>query len=140
MTPPSLLRERLSQERALAQFAPESWPDVTFAFHPSVQALEFLSGIAAAYAHVREQRTEEKASRQIETERETIISWRNDNSVFYRVMGAEEKFAQAAAARGQSFGEICGLLSQRDGDASADEAAGLLARWFNDGLVAKVTA
>jgi hypothetical protein len=38
----------------LAQFAPDNWPDLTFAFHPSVKSLDFLEGTAKAYASVRE--------------------------------------------------------------------------------------
>jgi hypothetical protein len=125
---------------ALGQFAPEAWPDLTFAFHPSVKALEFSTGTAEVYALAKEPHGEQEALGRIEGTRETILFWRNDSGVFYRAIDAGEKLARAAVASGQSFGEICQLLSQRDGGATAEVAAGLLARWFADGLIVKISA
>jgi hypothetical protein len=60
--------------------------------------------------------------------------------VFDRAIDPGDKLAHAAAANGQNFGEICELLSQLDGGATAEVAAGLLAHWFADGLIAEVTS
>jgi hypothetical protein len=124
---------------SLAHVAPADWPDLTFAFHPSVKTLDLLHGTAQAYARTRGDEDAE-ASRQTQAaDGETILFWRNDGGVCYRAIHAGEKLALTEAAAGSNFAELCAALTARtDGADVTAQAAGFLARWFNDGLVAQV--
>jgi len=124
---------------ALAQVAPADWPDLTFAFHPSVEMLDLLQGTAQAYARARGDEEAEAARQMPPTDGETILFWRNDGRVFYRAIDAGEKPALTEAASFSNFARLCAALAARTGGADVTaQAAALLTRWFNDGLVSRV--
>ncbi|MGO9674718.1 MAG: putative DNA-binding domain-containing protein [Methylocella sp.] len=124
---------------SLAHVAPADWPGLTFAFHPSVTTLDLLQGTAQAYARTRGHEDAEGAHQMLAADCETILFWRNDGGVFYRAIDAGEKLAQAEAAGRSNFAQLCAALAERSAGADVTaQAAGFLARWFNDGLVAQV--
>ena len=62
--------------------------------------------------------------------------WRQDGGVYHCAMDATERVALAALREGRSFGEICEATADIDPAEAATEAAALLARWIEDGLIA----
>jgi hypothetical protein len=126
---------------SLAHVAPADWPDLMFTFHPSVTTLDLLQGTAQAYALTRGDEDAE-TSRQLQSaDDETILFWRNDGGVFYRAIAAGEKLALTEAASFSNFARLCAALAARTaGPDVTAQAAGFLARWFNDGLVSRVLA
>lgn len=125
---------------SLAHVAPANWPDLTFTFHPSVKMLDLLQGTAQAYARTRGDEDSE-ASRQMQSaDDETILFWRNDGGVFYRAIDAGEKPALTEAASCSNFAQLCAALAARTAGADVTaQAAAFLSRWFNDGLVSRVS-
>ena len=64
--------------------------------------------------------------------------WRQNGGVYHCAMDAMEGVALAALREGRSFGEICEATADIDRAEAAAEAAALLARWIEDGLIAGV--
>jgi len=67
--------------------------------------------------------------RRTATSRPLAIVWRRDLAVFYRRLSQSEAQALDAAIAGESFGYWCAKLP------TPLAAAGMLHRWFSDGLV-----
>lgn len=69
--------------------------------------------------------------------RSTLLRvWRHEERVRWRAISAREDAALALLARGACFGEICEELARSAGDeATAAEAASLLATWIADGCL-----
>jgi Putative DNA-binding domain len=120
---------------ALAEFAAEDQPQLAFAFAPSVTLLQLIEGTMEVFAAAVE--GTETMPPQSEAQ-EFVLVWRDLSlEPLYRLLDEEEALAFDAAKSGATLDEICGLLALRhDRDAAAGLAAGFLARWFGDGLVA----
>ena len=70
-----------------------------------------------------------------------VIVWRKAFTSCFREVGEDERAAIAHFQRGGTFGELCTLLIERHGEtAGVNVAAGLLAQWFKDELIADATA
>ena len=112
---------------------------MTFTFHPSVRTLDLLQGTARAYARTRGEEEPEAPRLMPPADGETILFWRNDGGVFYRAIDAGEKLALTEAASFSNFARLCAALAAQTAGADVTAlAAGFLARWFNDGLIARV--
>ena len=64
--------------------------------------------------------------------------WRQDGMVYHADMDVLEREALARLRAGQSFGQICEALTDLEAEKAAAEAASLLARWIEDGLIARL--
>ena len=64
--------------------------------------------------------------------------WRQDGGVYHCAMDALERVALAALREGRCFGEICEAMAEVQPAEAPEEAAALLARWIEDGLIAGV--
>jgi len=62
--------------------------------------------------------------------------WRRDFLVYQASMDATEEAAFAELEHGTTFGALCGQFAQVHGPAAPREAAALLLRWIDDGLLA----
>jgi hypothetical protein len=137
----------------LAEFSPEDWPRLCFAFHPSLRLIDVADGTLDAYAaaNVEEEEApdnDEEAPRSNEgdgpsegrpTESETIAVWRSDLDPAYRQLDPDEYLALCEAMAGQSFGDICQLVAfQNEGQPAAERLAQFLVTWFSEGLVIDV--
>jgi Putative DNA-binding domain len=70
-----------------------------------------------------------------------LIVWRKDMLSHFRVADRAEGQALGAIAAGQEFGSLCASLTEQLGpDAALSQAGGWLAQWFQDGLIARVSA
>jgi hypothetical protein len=64
--------------------------------------------------------------------------WRQDGGVYHCAMDPLERTALAALRAGRSFGEICEAMTELEPAEAPGEAAALLARWIEDGLIAGI--
>lgn len=116
---------------ALAQFAPEDWPRLAFALHPSLTLLELSAGTLAAYGGEPDEEREGAAAV------EHAAIWRIEHESAYRALEPEEFVALSEARAGRAFGDICQMAAfQQQGEMSAERLAQFLASWFEDGMVA----
>jgi hypothetical protein len=127
-----------SEIGALASIPAEAWPRLRFGLQKSLALLTLSGGTLAAYEAAAADNPLPSRSGAGE---EMIIVWRDRGlQVRYRMLGEAERLALTEAGAGKTFGEICSLLAFLDeSDAVAARAAGFLARWFTDGLIALVT-
>jgi hypothetical protein len=119
---------------ALAAYAPQDWPRLVFAFHPSLRLVSAPVGTIELYEALS---SEGPASRpEPSDERETVAVWRSGVDPAYRTLSADEFLALNEALAGKSFGGICQLVAFQEDEAAAPERlAQFLVNWFSDGLV-----
>jgi hypothetical protein len=67
-----------------------------------------------------------------------IRIWRQDGVVYHAAMDAVEREALALLRTGERFAGICEALGHLDDATAAAEAGALLARWVEDGLIARL--
>jgi hypothetical protein len=118
----------------LATVAPERWPTLGFAFHPSLRRIGLTTNVVSIVK--AESKGEPLPSpARIDVRSEWLI-WRNSLDVQYRPLDSAESAALDAALRGAAFGEICEIVSEHcDADAAPLRAASLLKQWLVDGCV-----
>lgn len=121
---------------ALGNVGSEDWPQLVFAFHPSVTILDLARGTGQLY----EAHTEGGEPATIQDGQETTVFWRSDNQFVYRHVEEDERLALLEARRGEKFGDICALLAFRSNDENVTQrVAGFLSQWFSDGLIARAS-
>jgi hypothetical protein len=116
----------------LAGVQPAQWPQLRFTFTQSLRRLTVSSNCVNWWRYACAQQA--RPTRWRDTCPQHWLVWRQDLAVFYRRLSQAEARALDAALAGHSFGELCEALS----DPAA--AAGLLHRWFSEGLVVKADA
>lgn len=121
---------------ALGTVAPEAWPALRFALHPSVRVLACEWPVHAVRAAV--DRGEPAADP--EPGATPLCVWRQDLAVFHCPLDAAEFAALAAVETGASFGEVCATTDglAADGD-TPQRMAEALARWLANGWIADLT-
>ena len=94
---------------ALAAYAPQDWPRLVFAFHPSLRLISAPAGTVELY----EALSSEGAAPQLEPsdEEEAVAVWRSGFDPAYRTLSADEFLALNEALAGKSFGGICQLVA-----------------------------
>jgi hypothetical protein len=119
----------------LAEIQPENWPRLSFKFHPSALRLDCHTNAPDIWLSLKEAREPPKVQELAKPSH--ILVWRGDIPKF-RLLGPEEAMMWAEAARGTSFGTLCGLLATFGGFHGAEaRAAGYLLGWLNSGLLAE---
>lgn len=118
----------------LARIAPEEWAQLRFDWHPSLRRLALLWNAPQLWKAVSEQA--EPPEFTVREEPVQWLLWRQDLRTYYRSLCAEEAAALEAAQAGQSFGDLCTLLSACFGEEQAPaRAAGFLRQWVESGLI-----
>jgi hypothetical protein len=121
---------------SLRDIDPRDWPNLTFAFHPSVTLLDLSNGTAQLYQALVEGNQPTESSHG----KETVVFWRSDGQSLYRILSEDERLALIEAKQGKNFGEICALLAFRINCEDVPlRAAGFLSQWFTDGLIARLS-
>ena len=98
----------------LAQVAPEDWGDLCFEWHASVRRLALSWNAPQIWKAV----SDEAEPPEVVFNPEPVewLLWRHELRTFFRSLEPGEVVALAAAREGQSFGEICALLSAESGE------------------------
>lgn len=121
----------------MSQVAAESWPQLTFKFHPSVRWLD-LHYNAPPY-WVALDNNEELPEKLVNKVPTRWLMWRKGMSPNWRSLDVAEAWAVEAAFNGVNFSELCeGLLEWTGADSVAMIAAGFLKQWIHDELIVLV--
>ncbi len=118
----------------LTTLDPAAWPALRLEFHPARQRLSLSWNVPAVYAAIAGGEPLPALARQMAPL--TWLVWRQDLAVKWRSLDAAEAWALDAAMRGKDFAALCAGLCDYYPEAEVPGvAAGLLRRWFDDGLV-----
>ncbi len=121
----------------MAKIAPDSWPQLVFVPHASMQRLNLEWNAPAIWKAADKDEplpSPEKAPHPI-----GWVMWRQGLQIYFRSLSVDEAFALDALLRGESFGGICeGLTEWIDAQNVAMHAAGLLKQWLSDSLIQKI--
>jgi len=129
-------------ETAAAGIAPQAWPGITIAFHPSVHLVDYHWNIIDLWRTVRDQ--QEVPSPEALPEASSCLIWRQDLTTRYRILETDEAEALRAALQGASFAGLCEIVTHILPDAEDENgqleialrSAGLLKTWLSEGMVA----
>jgi hypothetical protein len=122
---------------ALARVKPHEWAELCFAWHPSLRRVALAWNAPQIWKAVGDEAEPPEA--QLSCEPVEWLLWRQDLRTYFRSLPPAEVIALEAARAGQSFGELCSLLSTQLGDAQAPAAAaGFLKGWIESGLIVAV--
>lgn len=119
---------------ALARVAPESWAGLRFDWHPAVHRLALAWNAPQIWKAVSDNAEPPEVA--FSAEPVEWLLWRQDLRTYFRSLPPAEAAALDAAREGQSFGELCALLSETLGEAEAPaKAASFLRDWVESGLI-----
>lgn len=122
---------------ALAAFASEDRPRLTFRFHPSVRLLDLSAGTTAAWAAAI--KPEDSGDAVAPEGRERVIVWHYRGEALYRTVDSDEGLALERALAGGLLAEICEAEDAEDsGTLAVEHLAHWLSAWFGRGLIAGV--
>lgn len=121
----------------MVQLAPETWPSLQLTFHASLRRLELQWNVAPIW---RALTRDEKPDAAHDARKPVAwLVWRQQLTLFYRSLEADEAWALDAARGGANFAGICeGLCEWNQPDSVALRAAGFLRQWIADGLIVQL--
>ena len=123
----------------LAAIAPQDWPQMRFALHPSVSLLDLNWRIGPIWHELNEDA--DAVTEQPDALDHTLLVWRQELECKWRSLDQAEALALRAVLRGETFADVCELLAGSGDEAAADSpllAASLLQQWLVDGLLVQV--
>lgn len=120
---------------ALAALAPEAWPGLVLAPHPTAIRLTFKTNAADIWSALKNETAPPKAEHLIEPQ--PILVWRWDLMAHFRPLSAEEAMMWDEAAEGVRFGVLCEMVATFAGEDDAElRAATYLKGWIDTGMLA----
>ena len=121
----------------MARIAPNDWPWLVFVPHASVQRLNLEWNAPTLWKAADKDEPlplPEKAPHPV-----GWVMWRQGLQIYFRSLSVDEAFALDALLRGETFGALCGGLTEWiDAQNVAVHAAGLLKQWLTDGLIREI--
>jgi hypothetical protein len=126
--------------QAIAAIAPADWPDLHFAFHPSLQVIDFAWTVPEQWNALNEDADADLAPPKKRDATVPFAVWRHDTDDarqnFFRSLSSDEAAMLAAARQGQGFGRMCeGLCAFVAPEQAGFHAAALLRGWVEQGWV-----
>jgi len=122
--------------QALAAVPPESWGQVKFGLHPSLQRLELQWNAPKIWQAID---AEEDVPEPAAGDSVAWLLWRQDLTTRWRSLGVDEAWMLEAASQEASFGELCeGLCRWHAPETVAMQAASYLKLWLTDGLITSI--
>jgi hypothetical protein len=113
--------------------AVEAWPELTFQLVPALQLVHSAWPVHALWARDHDECGD--AVRPAETH---LRVWRDGAMVYQAPMDACERAALACVVAGEPFAALCSVLDGVCGpEMAAHEAARLVLRWVDDGILAR---
>jgi hypothetical protein len=116
----------------LERLSADEWAEARFAITPSLRILEARAPVQEAWAAVIDGR----AAPRLAEEPTVLRVWREELSVFHRVVDEVERVALRALERGERFSAVCESAAAVAGEeAAAARVAALLERWVADAMI-----
>lgn len=122
------------QLQDLASISPETWSELHFIFHPSVQLLSFEWNIIPVWQALDMEETPPVVT----PLHAPCLVWRSELTSHFRTLEDTEYQAIEQIKAGASFGELCEALFATSGDDATTQAAQYLAGWLQAGLISKL--
>ncbi len=120
----------------LAALAPEAWPALEFAPHPTAARLTFKTNAAEIWSALREEKAPPKARRLPEPA--PLLVWRQDFMARFKPLSTEEAMMWDEAVKGVRFSVLCEMVATFGGEDDAElRAASYLKDWVDMGMLAK---
>jgi hypothetical protein len=121
----------------LAAVPPERWAQLRLELAPSALLVEVEWAVQPLRRRYERDELTVASAAATPARASSVCVWRHDERVFHRELDAAEAAALQRVAAGVSFGQVCELAEERVGeDQAAATAAGWLASWLDDGLLA----
>jgi hypothetical protein len=115
----------------LATIPPDAWPALRFSTIPAIQTLRVQ--------YPAHQLWSDSQSLEVPAAETSLRIWRkNDFLVLHAPMDEREAAALPKMISGETFAAICETFADLPEMDAAREATGLLARWIEDGIVARI--
>lgn len=113
------------------------WDNATLRFTPTMRLGHVRTNSTAIWSALSAASTPPPA--ELLTPAVTVLVWRKEFTSCFRTLDSTEAAAISHMKEGRTFGSLCSMLVDIEGDAKGIErAGGCLARWMQDGLVAHV--
>lgn len=124
-------------EQDMASIAPETWPELKFKLHSSVQRVNFEWNIIEMWqALTADEPTEVHATK---NESSPWLVWRENLSSHFRSMKQDEQIAFDALVQAGDFTDICESLANIiNEDEVPMHAASLLKSWISQNIISAV--
>lgn len=123
----------------LASIAPEGWPALSFAPHPSVARIDHSTNAADVWRALHAEQTPPDELRLKDPAR--IVVYRSNGMATFRVLAPDEAMMWDEAANGVAFSVLCEMLAAFAGeDEAAAHAAGYLKGWIDAGMLASASS
>lgn len=120
---------------ALGTVAPDDWPHLGFAFHPSVRRLDLHTNAREIWAAIGADE-DVPPVRHLEDGPEAVLVWRRDYMSRISALAEDEAMLFDEAAAGVPFGVLCEMLATvMDADLAPARAATIVAGWLEEGLL-----
>jgi hypothetical protein len=121
----------------MAAVPPPAWPEMRFAPHASLRRLDLRWNVPSLW-NAADKKKELGPEQQAEHPIAWII-WRQELKTYFRSLAVDEACTLDALLAGRDFASLCAGLCEWIDEANAPaHAAGMLKRWINDGLIAKI--
>ena len=121
-------------EQDMAVIPPESWPELTFTLHSSVQRLKLEWNSPEMWVALTDDEPTEITAQQDKNSHWLI--WRENFVTRFRSMNIDEQVAFDALRSGKDFDEVCGELTTIMKEEEVPmHAASLLKIWIVQGLI-----
>lgn len=129
---------QLVSENDISNIPPESWPDLSIEFHPSVRLVNLWWNTLDLWQVAKDDKQLPQPVRQ--KQNSYCLLWRNNLVTQFRSLEPDEAVALFAALEGARFPDICGSLAEElaDQEQVPMRAAGLLKNWLNAGLLSRL--
>jgi hypothetical protein len=113
----------------LCAVSPGAWAELRFTTIPAVEVIRSRWPVHEVWAAPQAPPSGPRAT--------SVRVWRQEFTVFHAVMDEVEDAAFTALRAGEPFGAVCEAVGEHAPDTAAADAGGLLARWLEDGLIAR---
>lgn len=121
----------------IAACAPESWPQMVFTPHPSVQLLPLFSNAPAIWQALQDHQAPPDGV--VSASSQAWLICREGINVYFRAAQPAEAAAFQALMEASPFSAICQLMLEVAGPEQAThQAASLLQTWISGGLITSV--
>lgn len=118
----------------LAAIPPETWGELSFTLHPSVQLLGLQWNVIPVWQALD---AEEAPPAPVQNN-ESCLVWRSDLNTHFRSLNPQEFQVIQDIKTGATFGALCESLFERLSESATQQAAQYLASWLEAGIVSQI--